>query len=199
MCIDAHIHFWRLARGDNFALERWMTPLLRDHEPAMLRPQLDACGIARIVVVQAAETLAENLYTLGLATRTAWIAGVVGWVDLASPSLVEELAALSATGGLVGVRPVRDDNRSIGWLLDQRCASGLEQIEAAGLVLDALVQNPEEISVVTRIAARHSGLRLVLDHCGKPDIKGGRYGPWADAHRRLGPAARTLHASYRGY
>ena len=75
---------------------------------------------------------------------------------------------------------MRDDNRSIGWLLESRYAAGLEQIEAAGLVLDALVQNPDEIPIVTKLAARHSGLRLVLDHCCKPDIKGGRYRPWAD-------------------
>jgi L-fuconolactonase len=178
MRIDAHVHFWRLARGDNTALEPWMGPLLHDHEPGALRPQLDACGIDRIVVVQAAETLAENLYTLGLAARTPWIAGVVGWIDLASPALVEELAALSATGRLVGVRPVRDDNRSIGWLLEQRYAGGLRQIQAAGLTFDVLVQNPDEIPIVTQLAARHPELRLVLDHCGKPDIKAGRHKPW---------------------
>jgi len=178
MRIDAHVHFWRLARGDNTALEPWMGPLLHDHEPGALRPQLDACGIDRIVVVQAAETLAENLYTLGLAARTPWIAGVVGWIDLASPALVEELAALSATGRLVGVRPVRDDNRSIGWLLEQRYADGLTRIQAAGLTFDVLVQNPDEIPIVTQLAARHPELRLVLDHCGKPDIKAGRHKPW---------------------
>jgi L-fuconolactonase len=181
MRIDAHIHFWRLARGDNTALEPWMGPLLHDHEPETLRPQLDACGIDRIVVVQAAETLAENLYTLGLAARTPWIAGVVGWIDLASPALVEELAAFSSTGRLVGVRPVRDDNRSIGWLLQQRYAEGLRQIQAAGLTVDVLVQNPDEIPIVTQLAARHYELPLVLDHCGKPDIKAGRHQPWAEA------------------
>ena len=73
-----------------------------------------------IVVVQAAETLAETLFTLGLAERHP--------VDrrrgrLGRPALA---VARRGTGGacadrrLKGVRPVRDDNRSIAWMLDAR-------------------------------------------------------------------------------
>jgi L-fuconolactonase len=179
LIVDAHIHFWRLARGDNSALSPLMAPLWRDQEPADLRPQLQVCGVDRIVVVQAAETLSENLYTLGLAARTPWIAGVVGWIDLASPSLVEEIAALRATGKLVGFRPVRDDNRSIAWMLDGRLTAGYRAMAEAGLTLDVLVQNPDELPLATHLAARHPALTIVLDHCGKPDIKGGRFEPWA--------------------
>lgn len=179
MRIDAHIHFWRLARGDNTALDAAMAPIFRDFEPSDLRPQLDACGIDAIVVVQAAETLAESLFTLGLAARSPWIAGVVGWVDLASPSLAEELAALSATGRLAGVRPVRDDNRSIAWLLDGRLAGGLALLGEHRLAVDLLIQSPDEIPLATHLAARHPEVTFVLDHCGKPDIAGGRLEPWA--------------------
>ena len=57
MNIDAHIHFWRLARGDNLALSPSMAPIYRDREPPDLKPHLDAAGIDRIVVVQGAEPL----------------------------------------------------------------------------------------------------------------------------------------------
>ena len=98
-----------------------MTPIYRDREPEDLRPLLDAAGIERIVVVQAAWTLAETLFTIGLSTRFPWIAGVVGWVDPLSPALEEEIAALTLTGRLKGIRPVSaDDNRSIAWMLDAR-------------------------------------------------------------------------------
>jgi L-fuconolactonase len=177
--VDAHVHFWRLARGDNRALEPWMSPLLRDHEPAGLAPELDACGVDRVVVVQAAETLAENLYTLGLAAREPRIAGVVGWIDPASPSLPEEVAALRSTGRLLGFRPVRDDNRSVAWMLDGRLTAGLHHLAAAGLVLDVLLQNPDELPLVTHLAGRHLDLAIVLDHCGKPDVRGGRFAAWA--------------------
>lgn len=179
MIVDAHVHFWRLARGDNRALLPAMAEIFADHEPAQLRPRLDACRIDRVIVVQAAETLAENLYTLGLAARFPWIAGVVGWCDPASPALGEEIAALRSTGRLVGFRPVRDDNRTVAWLLDARLRTGLVAIAEAGLALDVLVQNPDEIPLVTHLAAAHPDLRVVLDHCGKPDIAAGRFQPWA--------------------
>lgn len=189
--VDAHVHFWRLARGDNTALSPDMTPIFADHEPERLKPLLDACGIDRIVVVQAAETLAENLYTLGLAARFDWIAGVVGWCDPGSASLVEEIAALRSTGRLVGFRPVRDDNRTIAWLLDARLRAGLDAIAGAGLVLDLLVQNPDEIPLATHLAARHPDLRVVLDHCGKPDIAGARFEPWASDVAELAALPNT--------
>src|SRR4051812_20335850 len=132
-----------------------MAPLLRDHEPAGLAPELDACGVERVVVVQGAEALAETLYTLGLAAREPRIAGVVGWLDLASPSLVEEVAALRSTGRLLGFRPVRDDNRSVAWLLDGRLTAGLHHPAEAGPGVGVLLPNPDELPPGSPPPPRH--------------------------------------------
>jgi L-fuconolactonase len=156
-----------------------MTSIYRDREPPDLKPHLDAAEIERIVVVEGAETLAENLYTLGLAERFPWIAGVVGWIDPGSPSIEEETAALSANPHFKGVRPLRNDNLSVAWMLDRRLDRGWRAVREAGLVLEFLVQNPDELSLVTHFAHSHPDMSIVLDHCGKPDIAGGRYEPWA--------------------
>src|SRR4029079_19502204 len=58
----------------------------------------------------------------------------------------------------------------------ERCWSLLQERE---LVLEFLVQNPDEVPLVTHFARRHPSLAIVLDHCAKPDIAGGRYRPWA--------------------
>jgi L-fuconolactonase len=182
MTIDAHVHLWRLARGDNLALRPAMTPIYRDREPEDLRPLLDRAGVHRVVVVQAAWTLAETLFTIGLSARFPWIAGVVGWADLTSPSLREELDALRLTGKLRGIRPVdSNDNRSIAWLLDDSLERGWDVLAAADLTLDLLVQDWREVPIATEIARRRPDLRIVLDHCGKPDIAGGHFAPWADS------------------
>ena len=34
--------------------------------------------------------------------------------------------------------------------------------------------------LVTHFARRHPDLAIVIDHCAKPDIAGGRFQPWAD-------------------
>jgi L-fuconolactonase len=180
VAIDAHVHLWRLKRGDNLALTPDMAPIYRDREPDDLRPLLDAAGIDRIIVVQAAWTLAETLFTVGLTARHPWIAGIVGWIDPLSPSLTEEIAALAMTGRVKGFRPVsNDDNRSIGWMLDARFERCWAEMRDAGLVLEFLVQNPDEVPLVTHFARRHPDMALVLDHCAKPDIAGGRFEPWA--------------------
>lgn len=180
MLVDAHIHFWKLARGDYAALTPDMPRLLRDHLPADLQPALTARCIERIVVVQAAETIAETRFMLDLARDCSVIAGIVGWVELAEPALPVILDEFQAHSVYKGVRPVRDDNRSMRWLADDALAQSLELLAARGLSLDVLVQDPDEVPYVTAVAAAHPGLTVILDHCGKPDIAGGRFQPWAD-------------------
>jgi L-fuconolactonase len=179
MTIDAHVHLWRLARGDNISINPSMKAIYRDLEPPDLRPRLDIAGVSRIVAVQAAETLAESLYLVGLATKFDWIAGVVAWVELASSAIEEELAALALSQFVKGVRPIRDDNRSIAYLLDARLERGWNALEANGLSLDILVQNWREIPLATALAQRLPNITIILDHCGKPDVKNDQFDPWA--------------------
>ena len=176
--IDAHVHFWRVARGDN-ALHP-ASQLYRDFEPAELAPQLAAASVDRIVVVQAAaSTHAENLYTIGLAGRFSFIAGVVAWIDPGSAALEEEIAALKSTGVVRGFRPIRNENMSIAWMADPGLRRGYDTIAAAGMTLDVLLENPEQLPLVSGLARDHPALSIILDHCGKPDIAGGRMAPWA--------------------
>jgi L-fuconolactonase len=177
--IDAHVHLWRLSRGDNAALKSTMEPIYKDREPQDLKPLIDAAGMGRVVVVQAAETLAETLFTVGLARKFPWIAGVVAWVELASPAVEEEVGALAWNSIVKGVRPVRGDNRSIVWMLDNRLEKGLRTLQDNALSLDILVQDWREIPLATHLAKRWPGLAIVLDHCGKPDIANNVFDPWA--------------------
>ena len=156
-----------------------MTAIYQDREPAALKPLIDAAHVGRVVVVQAAETYAETLFTIGLAVKARWIAGIVAWADLASPSIGEEIAALAWNPAVKGVRPVRDDNRSIAWMLDSRLERGLQALQDNGFSLDVLVQNWREIPVATVLAKRWPALSIVLDHCGKPDIANRVFDGWA--------------------
>jgi L-fuconolactonase len=177
--IDAHVHLWRLSRGDNVALSPSMKAIYMDRLPTDLKPRIDAADVEGVVVVQAAETLAESLFTIGLARKFTWVGGIVAWVELASPAVEEELAALSWNPLVKGVRPVRDDNRSIAWTLDKRLDRGLRTLQDSALSFDILVQDWREIPLAIRLAKRWPGLAFVLDHCGKPDIANQVFDPWA--------------------
>ena len=84
MRIDSHFHLWRPARGDY----GWLTPaagsLYRDHEPDEFAPLLAAHGIDAAILVQAAPSAAETEFLLAHAELHPWIAGVVGWTDMAA-------------------------------------------------------------------------------------------------------------------
>jgi L-fuconolactonase len=156
-----------------------MAPIWRDMEPDQLVPRMASASVRRVIAVQAAETLAEALFLVGLANRYPIIAGVVAWVEPGSTSIVEECAALASLPVVRGVRPIRDDNRSIAWMLDARLDQGWHALADTALSLDILVQDWREIPLAALLARRLAPLTVILDHCGKPDVAGGQFAPWA--------------------
>ncbi len=183
--VDAHIHFWQLAKGWYTALEPHMTILLTDHLPQDLAPLLKAAGVDQIVVVEGAETVQETHFVFELAQKYPFIAGVVGWVDLASPDIAATLRALKANPLYKGVRPCHDDNKSIKWFADPANDIGFKALIDLNLSFDLMIQDFTELSYVTAIAERFPGLSIILDHLGKPDIANNIFASWAADIDRL--------------
>ena len=98
MTVDAHVHCGGSPGATMSLLNPSMKAIYCDREPADLKPLLDVAGVQGVVVVQAAETLAETLFTTGLARKFPWIAGIIAWLDPASPAIEEEVAALDWIG-----------------------------------------------------------------------------------------------------
>lgn len=182
--IDAHQHFWRLSRGDY----GWLTPdlevLYRDFEPADLRPLIDGAGVERTVVVQAAPSVAETRFLLGLADAAEWIAGVVGWIEMASADAAETLEALAAHRALRGIRPMIQDIPDPDWMLGNQLTPAFEAMERCGLAFDALVK-PVHLPRLLELLERHPALTVVVDHGAKPDIAGGGFETWSREIRRI--------------
>ncbi|MFQ5697991.1 MAG: amidohydrolase family protein [Myxococcota bacterium] len=182
--IDAHQHFWALSRGDY----GWLSPddrvLYRDFGPEHLAPLLDQAGISRTVLVQAAPTVPETRYLLRIAEQTRWVAGVVGWVDLGTPDLEKTLDDLAASPLLLGVRPMIQDLPDDDWMLGPALAPAFRALTARGLRFEALVL-PRHLPRLVTLLERHPDLRVVIDHAAKPEIRAGRFEPWAAEMARL--------------
>lgn len=176
--IDSHQHFWRLARGDY----EWMSPALkaiyRDFEPEDLQHWLEACGVQKTVVVQAAATVDETEFLLQLADENDWIAGVVGWVDMESPGAVATLERMRAHPKFAGVRPMIQDIPDPAWMLRAELMPVFEWLEATQLAFDALVK-PVHLKHLAELLARHPNLKTVIDHGGKPNIREQQFDGWA--------------------
>jgi L-fuconolactonase len=170
--IDAHQHFWQLARGDYAWLrgdDPGVAPLVRDFLPDALAPLLRAHDVTRTVLVQAAESVAETQFLLALAESHAFIAGVVGWVDLAHPDAAATLARLAANDRLKGVRPMLQDLPADDWIVDAPRPDAVRTLHRLGLRLDALVR-PRQLAALARFARAWPELPVVIDHAAKPPL-----------------------------
>lgn len=191
MRIDAHQHFWSLARGDY----GWLTPALgvihRDFGPTDLAPLLAAHGIERTILVQAAPTEAETAYLLALAAKTPFVAGVVGWIDFDAPDVAERIATLAADPLVVGLRPMVQDIIDDDWLARPELALAFEAMVANGLVFDALLK-PRHIPAMLTVLERHPDLACVIDHAAKPDLVSGDLNAWRDGMSTLAAHPRLI-------
>jgi L-fuconolactonase len=162
--IDAHQHFWRLGANDC----TWPTAA----EGAIHRDFLpeDWPG-GDSILVQSQESTRDTAWLLELAERHDFILGVVGWSDFASP--------LPDSPWLKGLRPMVQGYAD-NWYDRFDPGAMIER----GLVLDALVR-PRHLVSLERLARRHPGLRIVIDHGGKPGIASGDLGGWQLAMETL--------------
>lgn len=167
--IDAHQHYWNPARGDYVWMPDDHPVLSRPYGPADLAPQMADCGIDATVLVQAAPSVAETDYMLGIADAAATVAGVVGWVDFEAPDVADTLARLARHPKLVGVRPMIQDIADPDWMLRDDVQAGFRAVRDLGLRFDAL-GFPRHLENFATICARYPDMAVVVDHCMKPDI-----------------------------
>lgn len=182
--IDAHQHYWVIARGDYGWMGPHVAPIVRDALPSEMHAHRAACGIGRTIVVQAAPTVAETEFLLDLAEDEPSIAGVVGWVDLKAADARSTLERLARRPKLRGIRPMLQDIEDTRYILDPACVETLSALPGLGLRFDALVQ-PRHLSVIAELADLLPRLSIVVDHGAKPFIADGLIEPWASEMRAL--------------
>ena len=184
--IDAHQHFWTLARGDYPWPNDTVAPIFRDFAPDDLAPLLARAGVRQTVLVQATDSVAETGFLLALAEKHAFIAGVVGWVDLSSAEAIAAIDRLRANPWLKGLRPMLQNIEDTDWIVRPEVQPALTHMAETGLRFDALIQ-PRHLPAMLEIARQHPALQIVIDHVAKPQMGNGRMpdADWADGMRRL--------------
>ena len=178
--IDAHQHFWRLARGDYGWLRRdvpALQPLFRDFLPDDLQPSMRRHHVAQTVLVQAAASEAETEFLLELAGAHDWIGGVVGWVDLSRRDAVDTLQRWSHDPKFKGVRPMLQDLPDADWIARMPHPDAVQALMDLGLRFDALVK-PAQLAPLLEFVRRHPGLPVVVDHAAKPILSAGWDADW---------------------
>lgn len=170
MLIDAHQHYWTPERGDYFWMPKGDAVLDRQYMPSDLEPQLAAAGIDKTVLVQAAPTVTETEFMLGIADSNPSVGMVVGWVDFENRDDLRQLERLKAHPKFAGVRPMIQDIEDTDWMLRSDIAWAFDALVDLDLTFDALGFSRHLANFLT-IFQRYPKLRVVIDHCMKPQIR----------------------------
>ena len=181
--IDSHQHFWRY-NAEQYPWIKDGSPLHKDWLPGDLEALQVPLELDGSIVVQARQSLEESRWLLELAQQTPRILGVVGWVDLRSESVEEQIAPLAGDRRFVGVRHVVQDEADDRFLMRKEFIRGLHKLAAFRLRYDLLLF-PKQLPAAIELVEQVPGQQFVLDHCAKPHIAQGTMQPWAEDIAKL--------------
>jgi L-fuconolactonase len=192
MIVDAHQHFWAIARGDYDWMEGnpAVDGIRRDYRPEHLDPFRKKLGIDRTVLIQAAPSIEETEYLLGIADAVPWVGKVVGWVNFEDMSHLRHLERFAAHAKFAGVRPMIQDIPDRDWMLREDVQWAYEALMEMDLCFDAL-GFPIHLENFRKLFEQYPSMRTVVDHCMKPRIRDNAFDEWAKGIETI---ARTTPA-----
>jgi L-fuconolactonase len=182
--VDSHQHFWRYDPQEYDWIDDDLAAIRRDFLPADLGREIAEADVDAVVSIQARQSLDETRWLLELAQANAFIAGVVGWVPLVSPSVGDTLAGLAQDPRLVGVRHVLQGEADPDFSARADFNRGIGALRGLGLAYDVLVYE-RQLPAAIGLVDRHPDQVFVVDHVAKPRIRDGAMSPWRERMREL--------------
>lgn len=179
MIIDSHQHFWKLDKPFNY---QWLSEpgneaINRDFLPEHLAENMAEAGVTHSVFVQTQHNIKETHWVFELAEEHEFIAGVVGWVDLASEECESQLEQLIENPKFVGVRHITQDEPDDNFIVRPEVIDGLQVLEKFNVPFDLLFYT-KHLKHTATLAEQLPGLPMVIDHLSKPQINDGLMDDW---------------------
>lgn len=198
--VDSHVHLWDPGR---FAYP-WLDGHATLNRPYLLSDYATATTetpIESIVFVQAEAATdmfdQEAAWIMSLAQHYPRIGGIVAWAPLWKGAAVrDDLQKLRRHALLKGVRQIIQFEPDLDFCLKTSFIEGVGLLEEFDLSFDICVDH-RHMARVIEFAGQLPQVRLVLDHIGKPDIRGGAMQPWAQQIQELA-ALPHVHCKISG-
>jgi L-fuconolactonase len=178
MRIDSHQHFIDYRPEDYPWIGEQESILKQKFLPTHLKPLLDSITFDGAIAVQARQMLEETDWLLTLADQYDFIKGVVGWVELCSSDVRQQLEAFSKNPKLRGVRHVIHDEPDDDFMLRADFLRGLSILGEYGLTYDLLIFE-KHLPNAIRLVERFPEQPFVVDHLAKPRISIGSIVDWS--------------------
>lgn len=182
--IDAHQHYWKYNGEEYDWIDYKMMELRKDYLPTDLSEVQSPLGFDGAVAVQARQTVAESEFLMDLVYRNANVKGVVGWVDLRSPNVEEDLVNLSIHPTFVGVRHVIHDEEDDYFMMRPEFLRGISLLADYDLTYDLLLFE-RHLPTAIKLVKQFPEQKFVLDHISKPRIKEQAFEPWESDLKEL--------------
>lgn len=186
--VDAHVHLWDVAKLRYPWLEA--KPLLnRSHLPADYRAACGDIQIDKMVFVQCecdpAQYREEAAWVTGLAAEEPRLKGIVPWAPLEKGRAVEADLEEFAKNPLVkGIRRIIEFEEDMEFCLRRDFIEGVNLLPQFGFTFDINISYRHNQNIL-KFLAKLRDVPCILDHIGKPNIRGGELEPWRSEIRRF--------------
>ena len=187
--IDTHLHLW----DPGYLRYSWL-----DNMPLLNKPYLlddynrhcDGVQVEKMVFLQCEVDppyyQQEAAWITSLAAQDPRIAGMVPWAPLEKGDAVRpELEALLAANPLTkGIRRIIQFEPELDFCLRPDFIRGVQLLADYGLSFDICISHIQLANTI-KLVAQCPNVQFILDHIGKPDIKGGVLESWQTELRIL--------------
>jgi predicted TIM-barrel fold metal-dependent hydrolase len=160
--VDAQVHIW--TSGTPVHIHRQVSHYTQDEA---LR-DMDAAGVDAILLHPPSWDPNANEVAIDAARAHPNRFGILGFFDVSDSSKRSVIDTWCQQPGMFGLRFAMLKPGEENWLTDGTMDWLWPAAERAGLPVGLLVPNPDQQQKVAEIAAKHPGLKLLIDHMARP-------------------------------
>jgi L-fuconolactonase len=180
--VDSHVHLWNPAQF-RYAWLDSLPDLNRAFLPADFFAASAGAKVEKFIFVECGceptHSVAEAGWVSDLAAREPRLKGVVARAALEKGEAVRpELATLASCPLVKGVRRNLQSERDLEFCLRTKFVTGIKLLAEFRFTFDVCIR-PEQLPAVAELARRVPQVTFVLDHLGKPDVRGKQMKLWA--------------------
>ena len=180
--VDSHVHLWNPAEFRYSWLDGLPT-LNRAFLPADFAAASVNSNVSKMIFVECGceptQSLAEVNWISDLAKTEPRLKGIVAHAPLEKgESARVELNALASCSLVKGIRRNLQGECEVDFFLRPDFIAGVKLLAEFGFTFDLCIRH-EQLHSVVELVRRIPQVTFILDHCGKPDVRGRRVEPWA--------------------
>ncbi len=180
--VDTHVHFWNPARF-RYAWLDGLPGLNRAFLPADFATASLNSNVGKMIFVESGCELAQSLdevnWVSALAQNEPRLKGIIAHAPLENGGSVRSaLSALAGRSLVKGVRRNLQGEHDTDFFMQTEFVAGVRLLAEFGFTFDLCIRH-EQLRSVAELVRRVPQVTFVLDHLGKPDVRGKKTTPWA--------------------